>query len=103
MQIDAAQMKRLRGMLIELVNGRHVAQQSRADHVMLWHMARDLGCDVGENDVVTALQDLFDRGYVRYTEDKDRKTNSVRITLVQLTPAGRDLLEGTKAEAAIQF
>jgi hypothetical protein len=101
--IDAAQNKRLRGVVIEVVYGRHTAQLSRADHIMLWHAMRDLGCDVGENDVVTTLQDLDDRGYVRFEQRKNRWTNRAEISLIQLTPRGRDLAEQTISDPAIQF
>jgi hypothetical protein len=101
--IDAAQSKRLRGVIIEVLYGRHTAQLSRADHVMLWHSMRDLGCDVGENDVLTTLQDLCDRDCVRFNQRKSRLTNRTEISLIQLTPRGRDLAEGTIQDPAIQF
>ena len=100
---DAAQNKRIRGVIIELLYGRHAAQQSRTDHVALWHMLTDLGCDVGENDVLTHLQDLFDRGYAVFVQKKNRWTNRVEISLIQLTPKGRDLFEGTITDPAVSF
>ncbi len=103
MGIDAALNKRLRGVIIEVLYGRHAAQLARADHVMLWHTMQDLGCDVGENEVVTLLQDLSDRGCLRYTEKRNRLTNRAEISLIQLTPRGRDLGEGTLADPAISF
>lgn len=103
MAIDAAQNKRLRGILIDLLYSRHIAQLARADHVMLWSVVRDLGVDVGENDLITVLQDLFDRDCVRYAEKRNRWTNRVEISLIQLTPRGRDLAEKTITDPAIQF
>lgn len=103
MTIDAAQNKRIRGVIIEVLYGRHTAQLPRADHVMLWHTLKDLGADVGENDVITALQDLSDRSCLRYEEKKNRLTNRAEISLIQLTPRGRDLAEGTITDPAIQF
>lgn len=100
---DAAQHKRTRGVIIELLYGRHTAQQPRADHVALWRMLRDLGCDVGENDVLTNLQDLSDRGYVVYEQKKNRYTNRAEISLIQLTSKGRDLFEQTIADPAVLF
>src|SRR5579884_814060 len=100
---DTAQIKRLRGAIVEVLYTRHQAQQSRVDHVALWHILRDLGCDVGEYDVITQLQDLSDRGYVKYNEQKDRRTNRTDITLIQLTSRGRDLREETIEDAAVTF
>jgi hypothetical protein len=103
MQPDVAQNKRTRGVIIDVLYNRHAAQQHRVDHVVLWHVLTDLGCDVGENDVLTQLQDLQDRGYVKYEEKKDRRTNRVDIFKVQLTSRGRDLREGTIEDAAVSF
>jgi hypothetical protein len=107
---DTAQIKRLRGVIVELVYSRHMAQSARLDHVMLWHILRDVGCDVGEADVLTQLQDLCDRGYVKYREYKDPRVSRlsmevtyVRIYEIQLTSRGRDLREGTIVDPAILF
>jgi len=103
MAIDAAQNKRLRGVIIEVLYGRHTAQLSRADHVMLWRIVNEIGCDVGENELITTLQDLSDRSCVKYREERNRLTNRVEISLIQLTPRGRDLAERTINDPAIQF
>jgi hypothetical protein len=71
------------------------------DDVALWHILIDLGCDVGQNDVLTQLQDLCDRGYVTFKETKNRLTNRAEISLIQLTPRGRDLSEETIQDPAI--
>ena len=101
--VDAANAKRTRGVVIELLYARHAAQQPRADHVALWHMLTDLGCDVGEADTLTHLQDLYDRGYITFTQKKNRWTNRYEISLIQLTPRGRDLYESTIEDAAVSF
>lgn len=100
---DAAQNKRIRGAICEVLYARHQAQQSRVDHVALWRILRDLGCDVGENDVITQLQDLSDREYVKYDQKKNRWTNRVEISMIQLTARGRDLVEQTIHDAAVTF
>jgi predicted transcriptional regulator len=100
---DAAQNKRTRAVIIELLNIRHSEQRSRPDHVLMWHMLLDLGADASENEVLTLLQDLFDRGYVAYREEKDRRTSRVSISQIQLTPKGRDLIEGTITDPAFLF
>lgn len=100
---DAAQNKRIRGAILEVLYARHQAQQSRVDHIALWRILRDLGCDVGENDVITQLQDLSDREYVKFAQKRNRLTNRVEITLIQLTARGRDLVEATITDAAITF
>lgn len=99
--MDTTATKRLRGAIIEVLYTRHQAQQSRVDHVALWHILRDLGFDLGENDCLTALQDLSDRRYLTYRENKDRRTNRVDISLIQLTSRGRDVREDTITDPAI--
>lgn len=103
MQPDVAQNKRTRGVIIEVLYTRHAAQQHRADHVLLWHILLDLGCDVGEDDVITQLQDLADRGYLTYQESRDRRTRRVGISTIQLTSKGRDLREETIKDPAVSF
>jgi predicted transcriptional regulator len=103
MVTDAGQNKRTRAVIVELLNIRHSEQKSRPDHVLMWHMLRDLGCDVSENEVLTILQDLCDRGYVNYRADRDRATGRIAISQIQLTPKGRDLIEGTIADPAFSF
>jgi hypothetical protein len=101
--LDAGQNKRLRGAVLEILNTRHQSQQSRPDHVALWHIMLDLRFDLGENDLLTLLQDLHDRRLIGYEETRDRRTNRVSVFRLQLTPAGRDLCEGTTTDPAIQF
>lgn len=103
MTIDATLNKRLRGVIIDLLYARHTAQLPRVDHVMLWRIVRELGVDVGENDVITVLQDLHDRAVIVCNESRNRLTNRVGIAMIQLTPRGRDLAEKTIEDPAIQF
>jgi hypothetical protein len=101
--LDAPQNKRLRGAILEILNARHGMQQSRIDHVALWHIMLDLHFDLGENDLLTLLQDLSDRGLLIYEESRDRRTNRVNLFRLRLTPAARDLCEGTVFNPAINF
>lgn len=101
--LDAGQNRRLRGAILEILNTRHGAQLSRLDHVALWHIMLDLRFDLGEDDLLTLLQDLCDRGLIVYEESRDRRTNRVSLYKLQLTPDGRDLCEGTTSNRAVQF
>jgi hypothetical protein len=97
---DIGQVKRLRGAILELVYSRHREQQSRMDHVALWNMLIELQHDAGENDVVTVLQDLEERKYLTFAQKKNRFTNRVEISLIQITPKGRDLVEAAVSQGA---
>lgn len=100
---DTAQIKRIRAGIVEILYVRHQGQQSRLDHVALWHAMRDLGFDLGEFDLLTQLQDMSDRGYLKYTEHRVRETNRMNLSTIQLTSRGRDLCEGTITDPAVGF
>jgi hypothetical protein len=92
---------RLRGEILELVDEGHQEQRSRMNDLILWGVLQRLKYDVSQNDVITVLQDLGDRGYLKFDEDRNRRNNEVRISKIQITPKGRDLLEGTIIDAAV--
>jgi hypothetical protein len=92
-----AKSKRLRGMILELL------QTSRFDSSMLWSaLVRGLGFDASENDVITMLQDLRGRSYVEYREIRNLRVGEYRIVQIELCPKGRDLLEGTITDPAVE-
>jgi hypothetical protein len=98
-----AKSKRLRGVILELLQTNHDQQRSRFDSTMLWSaLVRGLGFDASENDVMTVLQDLHGRGYVTYTEIKNARKGEYHIVQIELQPRGRDLLEGTITDPAVE-
>jgi hypothetical protein len=98
-----AKAKRMRGMILELLQTNHDQQRTRFDSSMLWSaLVRGLGFDASENDVITTLQDLRGRGYVAYTEIKNVRKGEYRIVQIELCPHGRDLLEGTITDPAVE-
>lgn len=98
-----AKSKRMRGMILQLLQTNHEQQRSRFDSSMLWSaLVRGLGFDASENDVITVLQDLCDRGYIKYVEQRNRRLGEYRIVQIELCPKGRDLLEGTIEDPAVE-
>jgi hypothetical protein len=95
--------KRLRGEILELVDEGHQEQRSRFTDAILWGVLQRLKYDVSQNDVITVLQDLKDRTYLAFEQVKEPRTGKVRISQIQITPAGRDLLEGTRTDAAVNI
>lgn len=102
-QLDGIKFGRTRAEILTLVRTRHRAQQSRMDHVELWHMLRGIGLDVGENDVITCLQDLEILQALRFNTDKTRKRNEVSITQIQLMPFGLALVERRAKDESVLF
>jgi hypothetical protein len=93
--------KRLRGEILEIVDEGHQEQRSRLNDLVLWGVLQKLKYDVSQNDVITLLQDLEDREYLKFVQDKNRRTGEIRISQIEITPAGRDLLEGTIKSDAV--
>lgn len=102
-QHATAVLKRWRGVVLELVYSGHRAQQSRLDYLALWGLMQDLGHDVGRNDVITICQDLKERGYLEFREEKNRWTNATELYEIRIMPYGRDLVERTKRDEAVSI
>ena len=99
-----AKAKRLRGAILELLRTNHDGQQARFDSTSLWSaLVRGLGFDASRNEVKTTLQDLCGRQYVIFQEKKNKDTGEVSIWQIELTPKGRDLLEETIIDAAVEL
>lgn len=97
-------MRRWRGLVLELVDSGHKNQERRMDYGVLWGLMQDMGsADISGNDILVILQDLMDRGYITATQTRNKWTNRVAIDLIQITPAGRDLIEGTKTDSAVRL
>ena len=101
----AAKMKRLRGAVLTLLRTRHDNRESKMDSTALASaLVRGLGFDVSRNEVKTVLEDLCDRGYVSYKEVvPDKESGAVYIVHVQLSSRGRDLLEETITDPAVEI
>jgi len=98
-----AKAKRLRGAILGLLRTNHDEQASRFDSTALWSaLIRGLGFDASRNEVKTTLQDLRGRSYISYVEKKDLNTGEVSMWQIELLPKGRDLLEGTVDDPAVE-
>lgn len=99
-----AKAKRLRGAILELLRTNHDGQAARFDSTALWSaLVRGLCFDASRNEVKTTLQDLRGRGYVNFAERKNLDTGDVSMWQIELTPRGRDLLEETINDAAVEI
>jgi hypothetical protein len=74
------------------------------DSTALWSaLLRGLCFDVSKNEVKTLLQDLGDRGYLRFNRVLNHDTGDAYLVQVELTAKGRDLLEGTITDPAVEI
>jgi hypothetical protein len=106
-EIDPAITRQMRGDILKLLKGRHDSQMSRMDDVALTHALQSLAYQrIGVFIIVTMLQDMRDRGFVRYSETRDWSTGRVRLEKIELTSAGRDQVEhtpGVKRDPAVEL
>ena len=94
----ANQLKRHRGVILQFIDSNHFQQLSRMDDVEMWGLMMDMGYRVGQEYVITLLQDLGDRGYVRFAPETNRLTGRTHLKQIQITPQGRDLVTRTGAD-----
>ena len=97
-------MRRLRGCILVLLRGRHNLQMSRMDDTAVTHALMSLAYRIDVFDVVTLLQDLQDRGYVRFEQKREFLTRRVYLQKIELTAKGRDLVEeNIPADPAVEL
>lgn len=102
-RIERSVEARQRGMIVDIVRDRHRSQQSRFDHVALYHAMQDLRADLSENRLLTYLQEMCDAGYLSCHQDVNRKTGEVSITEIVLTHLGRKLHDGLIDDPFVKF
>jgi hypothetical protein len=100
-EIAANRLKRHRGVALQFIYTNHHQQLSHMDDLQLWGLFIDLGYTVGQNEVLTLVQELRDRGYLTIVEKVNRITGRVEISRIQITPSGRDLVERTQEDRAV--
>lgn len=101
--LQAENIKVLRATVLGLVYDNHTRQQSRLTMVGLGGALDRLHFDCPLNHLATVLQDLKERGCLDFESTKDRYTGRISIGKIRILPYGRDLVEGTKKDEAIQF
>ncbi len=102
-QISETQhQRRVAGRVLRFVFDNQKRQQHRLDHLHLLDVLNELHFDLSENLLVMLLQDLGERGYLKFEENKD-KDGVVSILKIQITPAGRDIVRGLKKDEAVRI
>lgn len=101
MSATAQIKRRLRGMILRLVYENHEKQNHRLDDVTLTGVLERLQFDVYVNLVREVLQDLEERKLINFEQQRDRYTGKTAIRKIQILPAGRDVIEGTTSDPAV--
>ena len=96
------QKRRLRGVVLKLIYENHEEQKHRLDDVTLTGVLERLQFDVYVNLVREILQDLEERKLVSFYTERNRMTGTKAIRMIQILPGGRDIVEGTSTNAAVE-
>lgn len=99
-QIDPLAERQLRGLLLRLLFVNHNMQQRRLTSTMLDSVLKREGHQFTREDVVTQLQDLKDRGYVRF-EQVRMENYRVHLFNIEITSIGRDVFVGNRPDPMI--
>lgn len=82
----------LRGLILTMVYINHKRQRRRLTSTVIHGTIAREGYRFTKNDVLTAIQDLRDRDYLRYQQVLDAD-QSVFIQAIEITAQGRDLVD----------
>jgi DNA-binding PadR family transcriptional regulator len=98
---NVVQLSRHRGVILQFIDSNHFQQLSRMDDVEMWGMMMDMGYRVGQDYVMTLLQDLSDRGYVSFQTEMNRRSGRTHLNQIQITPRGRDVVNRLIQDPAV--
>jgi hypothetical protein len=90
--LDPKADAQLRGLILTMVYINHKRQRRRLTSTVIHGTIAREGYRFTKNDVLTAIQDLRDRDYLRYQQVLDAD-QSVFIQAIELTAQGRDLVD----------
>lgn len=92
---QAIHRRRHRGLILQHLSNNHYNQSAPLDDIGIWSLLCDIaGGRLGQNYVVTLLQELKGAGYVTYVENTRKLTGETRLERVMITTNGRRLIEG---------
>jgi hypothetical protein len=93
--LQAENIRELRATMLQIVYDNHFGRKSRLRLTPLHGALERLFFDISEDELVTVLEDLQERGYLTFTRDEQkwRKSRELIIGEIQITPRGRDLVE----------
>jgi len=94
-------LRRHRGMILQFIRNNHYAQMPLMDDLSVWGLLLDLGCTVGQDYVVTLIQELKSAGYLAFDEEFNKVSGKTRLEKIKLTSDGRRLVEGYKEDPLV--
>lgn len=103
--LQADNIRNLRAAILQIIYDNHFERRSRLRLTPLHGALDRLRFEVSEDELVTVLEDLKERGYLTFSKDEQkwRKSRELVIGEIQIMPAGRDLVEKTRNDPAVCF
>jgi hypothetical protein len=98
--LDPMAARQLRGLILTLVYVNHRRQGARLTSTVIRGTLSREGYQFSRNDVLSMLQDLKDRDYLRYSQMKDTDER-IFIFAIEITAAGRDLVDGYDTDPTV--
>lgn len=95
-------VRRRRGIILKLIRENHEDQGTRYTDGELWAMLLKLRQTVGQEQVVTLLQDLQTLDYVDFKSEPDSKGN-MRLSEIELTANGLRFYTRQKSNEDVSF
>jgi hypothetical protein len=101
MEATTERLRRIRGKMLQLVALNHEQQSTHLDDIHLWDLLEREGFDVSQNYVITRLEELEDRGYLRFEPERNDRTGERSLRHIKITASGRDVVERLSTDLAI--
>ena len=99
-RMDPKAARQLRGLLLTLVYLNHNRQGGRLTSTVLRGTLQREGYQFSRPDILTILQDLKDRQFLRYEQMRDPEEHAF-IFNIEITARGRDLVDGMISDPAV--
>jgi hypothetical protein len=93
--------RRLRGVTLKLLYANAEKRWAPFDQLTLGRALELLHFDVYTNLLHEILQDLKERGLATFIKEKNPVTGERLFCQIQILPAGRDIVEATRTDAAV--
>ena len=96
-------VRRWRGIILKLIRENHEDQAQRYNDGELWAILLKLRQTVGQEQVVTLLQDLQVLGYIDFRSEPDPLKGNLRLSEIMLTADGLRFYTRHKSNDDISF
>ena len=98
---QARKNTRYRGVILQVVYNNHADQMARMDDLELWGFLQGVNVHIGQNAVLSLLQDLRERGYLKFVDKQNRISGRTEISLIEICSPGRNLVERIAVDPAV--